>query len=426
MTRLSVVDEIFLRTHRGFGIPVAMQGLWVTEEPITPGALDLIDARLAEGRLGVRIVSSRLPGARRRWVRASGRPGVRWTEPTDDPVRWAESGADVSLDPEYGPGWRLTAAPCGNGTAVSLVCSHVIADARGLIDAAAAALSGVPDPIAPDDGTTDTADALATLSTVVGRTAVAVSALAVSRARRAELMQYLQASRTGTPAPARPDAWEALSVSTDVEATQWDRVAADGAGTPNVVFLSVVAAVVATLRCSGTSGDTDGSVLLGVPMKVEAGGANAISVTAVRITESDSLADIRRRAKTAYRSPLTGPAGFPDELLHVVPERAAALLAPSTGRRDALCSNIGPLPEAVRTIGGRPAVRVAARAIHPGLRHEQSAASPTILSAYLCRHDHAYTLSVVVTDPAAAHSVEQVRDAIATALGHHHLTPDFW
>ncbi|MGB6179681.1 MAG: hypothetical protein WBF79_00400 [Rhodococcus sp. (in: high G+C Gram-positive bacteria)] len=432
MTRLSVLDEIFLRTHRGYGIPVAMQGVWVTDEPVSPEELDLVDARIAMGPLGRRIVSPRIPGARRRWVRATGRPGVTWTERTDDPVTWADAGADAQLDPEYGPGWSLTAAPCGTGTVVSLVCSHVIADARGLIAAAAAALTGDTLAVVEEPDTGDAADALDIVSTVVCRTAAAVSALAVSRRRRSELMSYLQASRTASPRkagpPSTPDGWGQTTVVFDVCAQQWDSVAKHGDGTSNVLFLHVVAAVVAAVRRPDTTplGPGDDSVLLGVPMKVEAEGANALSVTAVRIEGDDSLADIRVRAKTAYRHPLTGPAGFPDELLHVVPERIAAVLAPATGRRDALCSNIGPLPDAVRTVGGQHAARVATRAIHPGLRHDQSAASPTILSAYMSRSEGAYTLSLVVTDPDAAHTRGEIRDTVVTALARHGLEPNFW
>ena len=423
MTRLSVVDEIFLRTHRGFGIPVAMQGIWITEEPVSEDALDLVDRRLASGPLGLRIVSPTIPGARRRWVRATVRPGVTWSERTDDPLSWADSCADIPLDPEYGPGWRLSAAPYGSGTAVSIVCSHVIADARGLIDAAAAAVSGADSDVVEDDRSSDLADAVSTVSTVVGRTTLALSALVYSRSRRTELRGYLRASRTPTTTTAaRPAAWEQVSATADVPAAQWDRVAAAGHGTPNVLFLSVVAAIVAAVRtpCGAET------VLLGVPMKVPTGGANALSVTAVHIGPESSLADIRALAKTAYRSPLTGPAGFPDELLHVIPERAAAVLAPSTGLRDALCSNIGPLPDAVRTIGGRRALRVATRAIHPGLRHEQAAASPTVLSAYLCRVGEVYTLSLVVTDPAAAHTRDEIREQMTAALSRHSLEPDFW
>lgn len=427
MTRLSVVDEIFLRTHRGMGVPIAMQGVWITAEPITPDALDAIDEALSRGSLGLRIVTPRVPGARRRWVSSTGRTGARWTEGTtaDRAVRWADRQADVLLDPEYGPGWSLSAAPLDTGgTVVSLVCSHVVADARGLIRAAEAALSGrdAPRSRLADFDTSDASDAASTLSTVIGRSAVAAAALAVRPTRRTELRRYLSSSRgepRASPA-APPPGWAPASVTVDVDAARWEATAAADDGTPNVLFLSVVAAAVDELR--GGGGD---SVLLGVPMKVEdQGGANGLSITAVRVERGQRLGDIRGRAKSAYRSPLRGPAGFPDELLHVVPQRWASVLAPSTGRRDALCSNIGDLPDGIRTIGGRPAIRIAARAIHPVTDPESVAASPCMLSAYLCRTADVYTMSIVVTDPSV--DGDAMRIATATSLDRHGLDPSFW
>ncbi|WP_068145001.1 hypothetical protein [Rhodococcoides corynebacterioides] len=430
MTRLSVVDEIFLRTHRGYGIPVAMQGIWVFDEPIDRAALERADHMLGHGALGVRIVRPRIPGARRRWVRATDPAGVRWSDPITDVAAWADHCADVPLDPEFGPGWRLAAAPYGTGAAVSVVCSHVVADARGLIAAATAAVSDAtpePSPLlhegrSDETRSDDLRDAATVLGRVIGRTAAASASLAVDPTRRADLRRYLTASRTAPSAPrARPANWSPVSVVADLPAADFEsRAHADG-GTPNVLFLSIVAGVVDLLRCGGGA-----AVTLGVPMRVEAGGANALSVTAVHAAPDTPLTDVRAAARTAYRHPLTAPAGFPDELLHVVPDRWAAALAPSTGRRDALCSNIGDLPDAVRHIGGVTARRVATRAIHPGLRWEQAAASPTVLSAYVSRCAGTYTVSVVVTDPTAAHTVDTVRRAVAAAAARHALSPRFW
>ena len=435
MTRLSVVDEIFLRTHRGYGIPVAMQGIWVFDEPIDRAALDRADLELGQGALGVRIVRPRIPGARRRWVRATDPAGVTWSDPITDVAAWADHCADVPLDPEFGPGWRLSAAPHGTGTAVSVVCSHVVADARGLIAAATAAVSDarpepshlVDDEHSDETGAADLRDAATVLGRVIGRTAAASASLGVDPDRRADLRRYLAASRSTPGAAGRsvprtpPVGWAPVSVVADVSAADFEARAQGDGGTPNVLFLSIVAGVVDLLRRGHGA-----PVTLGVPMRVEAGGANALSVTAVRAAPDTPLPDVRAAARTAYRHPLTAPAGFPDELLHVVPDRWAAALAPSTGRRDALCSNIGDLPDAVRHIGGTTAQRVATRAIHPGLRWDQAAASPTVLSAYVSRCAGTYTVSVVVTDPTAAHTSAAVREAVTAAAARHQLTPRFW
>ncbi|WP_280481273.1 hypothetical protein [Nocardia cyriacigeorgica] len=141
--RLTVVDEIFLRTHRGLGTPIALQGLWRTSDRVEVELLEDLHARLRRGPLGRRVVRARVPGARRSW-----RPTVR-AHPLDlhgeiaasDVLGWADTlGAD--LDPEYAPGWRLSSAPLDDGgTVIALTCSHVLADARGLIIAVDTALT---------------------------------------------------------------------------------------------------------------------------------------------------------------------------------------------------------------------------------------------------------------------------------------------
>ncbi|MEV6430957.1 hypothetical protein [Nocardia sp. NPDC051463] len=134
--RLSVVDEIFLRTHRGLGTPVALQGLWRTADAIDPRLLQEVHTALRTGPLGRRVIRPRVPGARRSW-----RPSTRahpfdsTTEPipTETLLDWAD-GRGADLDPEFGPGWRLSAVALDDGgTLVCLTCSHAIADGRALV-----------------------------------------------------------------------------------------------------------------------------------------------------------------------------------------------------------------------------------------------------------------------------------------------------
>ncbi|MEV0047867.1 hypothetical protein AB0H60_30965 [Nocardia rhamnosiphila] len=146
MRRLSVVDEIFLRTHQGLGTPIALQGLWRTAGAVEPEILARLHGALRTGPLARRVVRPRVPGARARWQRNDRahpldrhRAALAPAEITD----WADAcGAD--LDPEHGPGWRLSVAPLTDGgTIVVLTCSHVLADARGLILAVEQALEAM-------------------------------------------------------------------------------------------------------------------------------------------------------------------------------------------------------------------------------------------------------------------------------------------
>ncbi|MQY19144.1 hypothetical protein NRB20_22290 [Nocardia sp. RB20] len=145
MSRLGVVDEIFLRTHRGMGTPIALQGLWRTADRVAPEVLEKVHAALRTGPLGRRVVRARVPGARPYWRANVNAHPLAVTEhalPADEVLNWAdEQGFD--LDPEYGPGWRLaTATLADGGSIVALTCSHVLADGRGLAIAVDQALSG--------------------------------------------------------------------------------------------------------------------------------------------------------------------------------------------------------------------------------------------------------------------------------------------
>ncbi|WP_280489730.1 hypothetical protein [Nocardia carnea] len=146
MRRLSVIDGIFLRTHAGMGTPIALQGLWRTADPVDPGRLDRLHAALRVGPLGRRVVRSGVPGARDRWqpsIRAHPVDMAPAPIPVDEILPWAD-GRGADLDPRHGPGWRLSAAPVTDGgTVVALTCSHVLADARGLVIAVEKALGAL-------------------------------------------------------------------------------------------------------------------------------------------------------------------------------------------------------------------------------------------------------------------------------------------
>lgn len=152
MRRLSVIDGIFLRTHQGMGTPIALQGLWRTSDPVDRARLDRLHDALRVGPLGRRVVRSGVPGARDRWQTSTrAHPLDTASAPlrAEEILPWAD-GRGADLDPRHGPGWRLSAAPLTDGgTVVALTCSHVLADARGLVIAVEQAL-GAPAGNGPD------------------------------------------------------------------------------------------------------------------------------------------------------------------------------------------------------------------------------------------------------------------------------------
>ncbi|MGS2806849.1 hypothetical protein [Nocardia sp. MW-W600-9] len=416
MDRLTVVDEIFLRTHRGMGTPIALQGLWRIPDTMEPALLQAIHDRLRVGDLGRRVIRARVPGARRAWrpnILAHPLDHTGTPLPENAILPWADSlGAD--LDPEFGPGWRLSSAPLyDGGTVVALTCSHALADARGLIHAVATALDELgaiaadppdalangsadtspspaptidstpvpqPRPTPPGTGsasrsttTSDWADARAQWSTIISGTA---------RALRRGIPRP-PATGTHEPSPDRSVHSSLLVFDT----AEWDSTAAATGGTPNSLFLHLMANIL------WETGFQRPEITASLPVDTrdEPRVDNDLAMTEIAIERTDTPATIRDKARTAYLRRMSSPAGLPEEILQVLPDRWAYALSKGAGERDILCSNIGTLPDALRTVGAHHCDRVAARAIHPGL----SEFPRTRLSGYFSQLGDTYTLALV-------------------------------
>ncbi|WP_446225599.1 hypothetical protein ACTWPB_11220 [Nocardia sp. IBHARD005] len=403
MDHLTVVDEIFLRTHRGMGTPIALQGLWRTTDAMQPALLRAIHDRLRLGHLGRRVVNPRVPGARRSW-----RPNTR-AHPLDIAVGplpereilpWADTlGAD--LDPEYAPGWRLSAARLQDGgTVVALTCSHALTDARGLIHAITAALrslestapdaspgpeSSGPSPGSSPDGelrsrttASEWADAVSQWATIFGGTA---------RALRQRLSPAPDASPVRAARDADTSDRHLRPLLLTFDAAHWDTTALTLGGTPNSLFIHLMANIL------WQNGFPNPTIIASLPVDTrdEPRVDNDLAMTEIAIRRTDTPATIRDRAKAAYQRRMSSPAGLPEEILQVLPDRLAYTLSKGAGERDILCSNIGPLPGAVRKVGPHNCTRVAARAIHPDI----TTFPRTQLAGYLSQLDDTYTLALV-------------------------------
>ncbi|WP_175583123.1 hypothetical protein [Nocardia cyriacigeorgica] len=408
--RLTVIDEIFLRTHRGLGTPIALQGVWRTADRVEAAMLEDLHARLRHGPLGRRVVRARVPGARRLW-----QPTTR-AYPLDlgremastELLDWADT-LGTDLDPEYGPGWRLSAAPVDDGgTVIALTCSHVLADARGLLIAVDTALRGLAIESVPSAGPgSEWADAGRQLATVLGGTAAAIGtglARVLSRTatraspRRAESMTDAaapdRARRGPTVRPGVPDeVMPTVGVVLRIPAENWDRAAAGSDGTPNSLFVWFVANV---LWASGFPSSVI-EAALPVDTRDEPRVDNDLAMTSIAVTPSDSPADIRAKSRAAYERRMTSPAGLPEQTLQLVSDRLAYAMSRGAGERDILCSNIGALPPSLHTFGPHDCTGIAARAIHPGLTFARR--PRTRLSGYLSRTSDTYTLALVGLDP---------------------------
>ncbi|MCA1004502.1 hypothetical protein LCL87_02115 [Rhodococcus hoagii] len=413
MDRLTMVDEIFLRRHHGYGMPIVMQGLWRTADAVDIRVLEAVHDALSRGALGRRVVRPQVPGARMRWEASTATLPLRYeTHPVDDVVAWADARADVDVDPEHGPAWALSAAPTPDGgTAISLVCSHVVADARGLMAAAGAAITG-RSPAPSPARTSDVADAARTVGAVLIDGATASLGLAFSANRRRELREF----RAAAAADRRPDSTHVttgtVTAIVDVDAAAWEAAAAAEGGTANGLFIALVTAI-------ADAAGVPMPLHISVPVDTRASDTvdNAMVITEVVVTPNDSLADIRRLSREAFaRPPMGAPSGFPEEIAQILPDRIANRLTAGAGERDALCSNIGRIPDSLASLGPYRTTGVATRAMHPGLSADRPASTTTRVSGYLSSHGDTYTLSLVGVDPQHFGNSERLRDLAVAQL----------
>ncbi|MFF2059941.1 hypothetical protein [Rhodococcus qingshengii] len=413
--RLSVVDEMFLWTHRGLGLPIVMQGVWRTDSVVDKRELDQLCVQVASGPLGRRVRRPWIPGARPEFVVDTRYfpPSFRSEPvPTDAVIEWADAQALVSVDPERGPGWRISATyDSSGGTVISVTCSHVLADARGLINALHDAMQRIPTPPSDRTGHSDIADAVSTVGRVLGEAARALGGLIISSSRRAELRGFTTTAVTSR----RSKRHKITTAVLEVDRAQWDEAAASAGGTPNSLFLACVG------ELARAESQTD-AVTLSVPMNVRIGGQsddtveNSVAMVAIPLTPDTTLAQIRTLCRDAFEAaPMSSPAGFPAELLQIIPDRIAHRLADGPGQRDALCSNIGAVD--IEQFLEHRTTGLALRAVHPGASIDQLQRVSTRISGYLSRNHTTYTLSLVSFESADNHALRTLASSTLEKLG---------
>ncbi len=419
--RLTVVDELFLLGADGLlpGGGSVLQGLLRFDEPVPPAALADAHAALAAGPLSVLVGESRVLFARRYFRPADGAPSLRVeTRPVHDVLTWADTRAAVPLGVRRGAPWEVATAPLASGgTIVSLVCSHVVADAARMARAArqdgvASPGSGRRRPGIVDDAV-DAARLLRRVSAGVTRS---LGRGIVDADARAALFA---ASR---PRPTRPT-WRPgrrpPTIVVDVDAARFDAAARPGSTT--ALLCSLAATVAASVD------PTLAAVQVAVPMRTPGG----LLTAGVSVAPGAGLAAIRAAARAAYRDASAGagphapPAGMPAELLQVLGRRTAAALAADPGSGDCFASDLSPLGAMFERIGDHRASGLAVRAVRPGLTAAAAAATSSIASLWATRCAGLVTVSVTASDSRVADRAALAR-LTADALERHGLTGSAW
>ncbi|NIL90583.1 hypothetical protein RhoFasSB10_02912 [Rhodococcus fascians] len=457
-SRLADEDATYWFLRRAFGWSVVLQLVWTTDSPVSKEVLTEVNSALTSGRLHRRLVPPTVPGARPRWVRATGESACRIDDDAvenSDIDRWAaEELASAELDAVEGDCWRLRATSrAGTGAVISLCALHLVADGKTMVTAAAAALAAVsqdtlsPNAIPEHAVTPQPGTASAIIADTIDASGrVLAAGRGVLRAVGDMVAEHagLGGADTDTgPVPTRPTrapmadrsptavgAWATVTVPSEA----WDRVAAQHGGTANVLFVAVIAGL---LRSSGYAplGDT---VKVGIPVDrrgdSEDDRANATAGVSVMLTDQPvpggDLRSIRFACKAAYQRL---ESGHRSAVAHLYP--LTWLLPPSwlvgvatsgTGMPDAMVSNLGVVPSAAMRWGDVDATRLAFRGNAQGVDAAQPYRFGDGAQAWALRTDTTFTFSVLGFDENSFGGASRLRDLLAAELAAWQLPNEIW
>jgi hypothetical protein len=376
---LEYIDQGSFLALRALGRGPLIQFTWIYDRPVDVDALRRFHANLGYGLLGRRIERSALPFGRDRWVAAPGPADLEIAaadRPRSEVWLWADERVRLPIDPQTGPSWHLGVQPLtGGGSAVTLVVSHSVGDAKAINIAITDAVQdfrrdlGYPPPGSRTRRQALREDARQALRNVPDMARAVVSAVKVARAESEGLSTSVksgskQRSRTATEVVA-PNA----TVFFDAE--HWDERARELGGTSNSLFAALGA------RLGHILGRTDdeGMVRLSLPVSergVDDMRANALteaSVIADPTKVTIDLSDIRRDVKAA----LTALSEAPNELLGplaLVPLTPGVLVRRLEGMVQQVgspvgCSNIGELEPEINRPDGTDADYITIRMLEP-------------------------------------------------------------
>lgn len=444
MSRLQDQDFTYWFLREAFGWDVVLQLTWMFDTaPATAAVQDFTDA-LTASRLHRRVVRPRIPPARPSWVRSTADPVLSVRDapvPADERDAWARALLRTSdLDAEAGRCWAVHLAPDDRGGAVlSLTCLHLVADGRALTAAAtdAAAATRLPAP-APSNLPTrppGPVDDLVDAGLQVGR-----AARGTARAVRAALTS--RTADTGTTSGARPAAMPARParsppairaprahpswVVVDTDTDHWAERAARYGGTPNSLFVAVVAGA---LYASGYAAPGD-PVRIGVPVSLRGPDAaddqrsNATGGVTVVVDDRPSaggdLGPVRSRCRAAFTAVGAGdrPAAYHlQSLLQVLPIALVTrvVMAGPSGMPDAVASNLGRFDGLTR-IGDATATSVSFRGDARGVRPDRPERFGEGVQSWLLETEGRTTFAVAGFDETCVGTVSALRDAVRAEL----------
>lgn len=322
---LTYLDQASFLGLRATGLQQLAQWVWVYERAVDVAGLERFRHHLGHGLFGRLIERSPLPFGRHRWVTAPDSPAIDMAErirPRAEFSDWADERAQLPIDPERGPGWRLAVQPFEDGaTAVTLVASHCLVDGlaggRAIADAANGLDHdfGYSPPRSRQLLAAVRSDARQVLRDLPGLVEAIATMARLARGGQREL------SRLGGAQPivACPDDGNVVipAITIQLEADQWDARAAALGGTSNALLNAIAAK--AGVRLGRQRPDGGVSLRFVVSDRGEHDTrANALSFVTIDVDPTQVTRDLAE-LRVAIKEALATLGGAPDESLAVLP-----------------------------------------------------------------------------------------------------------
>jgi hypothetical protein len=369
--RLALLDQAFYAGHHAAGLKEVMQVGWVYERAVDFDQLERFHHNLGHGLLGRLIERSPLPFGRYRWV-SDPRPSdldiagsARARANLGD---WFDECTQLPIDPETGPGWRLSVLPLTDGsTAISLVLSHYVIDGIGGAVAVTEAILGMTRDLGypPPRSRTRLRAAIQDARETAGEAPAVAVALAAAvkeaRRRRHEADRSQPSQPTATPAGNADNPVTAPSIWIQIDLDAWNTRAEALGGTNSTLAAAFTAKLDQHMgRRHKKPGDIP--TLLTVNHRTTADDARAVAVSFTRAgIDPEAVTKDLSAARTAIRNALKTFKETEDEAAQLVP------LTPFTPKQawrqmvdysiddpeqPAVCSNLGDTgPAAIRPDG---------------------------------------------------------------------------
>lgn len=363
------MDQAFYAGHRAAGQKEVMQVGWVYQHPVDFDELNRFHGNLCHGLLGRLIERSPLPFGRYRWVLDPRPPKIAFADAPRPPAEisdWFDECTQLPIDPEAGPGWRLSVLPVTDGsTAINLVLSHYVIDGIGAALAVTeAAVGHTRDLGYPPARSRSRLRALLEDPVDAARDAPAVARAFVTAVRETRRNRLDARAQAAPPVAAGHDADDpvtAPSVRINIPMDEWNARAASLGGTNSTLAAGLTAKLDHHMGRQH-SGTGDITMLLTVNDRADLEDVRAVAVSFARLhIDPTNVTTDLRDARAAIKTALTALRDTDDVSAQLVPLtpftpqwawRQMVDHALSDPEHPAVCSNLGDTgPAAVRPDG---------------------------------------------------------------------------